>query len=144
MAGRPTKYKEEYSEQVEKLCRLGATDQEIADFFNVATSTLNLWKLNHPEFSESLKKGKIESDMVIADKLYERAKGCVVTIQQAHKVKIGKYEEEVRVVDLKQELPPDTTAMIFWLKNRRPKEWRDKPEVDINIDADKSITVKFA
>ena len=57
--GRPNKYKDEYCEQAEKLCRLGFKDTELAEFFNVSVSTLNLWKIKHGEFSESLRKGKI-------------------------------------------------------------------------------------
>ena len=56
--GRPTKYKSEYAEQAVKLCMLGMTDAEMASFFDVSESTLNLWKEAHPEFSESIKRGK--------------------------------------------------------------------------------------
>ena len=74
-AGRPSSYRAEYVEQALKLCRLGATDRELADFFDVAESTLNLWKLEHAEFSESLKRGKAEADAEVADKLFRRATG---------------------------------------------------------------------
>jgi hypothetical protein len=53
--GRPSKYKPEYCDQVEKLCKLGATDKDIADFFEVEESTINNWKVEHPEFMESIK-----------------------------------------------------------------------------------------
>ena len=53
--GRPSDYKPEYDEQVRKICALGADDKKLADFFNVSESTLNLWKLKHPTFSESLR-----------------------------------------------------------------------------------------
>ena len=59
MAGRPTNYKKEYDEQAYKLCLLGATDKEMADFFNVKEQTINNWKKNHPSFFESIKRGKI-------------------------------------------------------------------------------------
>src|SRR5256885_1100429 len=75
MAGRPTLYREEYIEQVLKLCRLGATDRELSDFFDIAESTLNLWKLEHPEFSDALKEGKAKADAEVADKLFRRATG---------------------------------------------------------------------
>ncbi len=73
--GRPTSYRPEYAEQALKLCRLGATDKELADFFEVAESTVNLWKIEHPEFSESLKAGKAQADAEVADKLFKRATG---------------------------------------------------------------------
>lgn len=134
--GRPTDYREEYAEQARKLCLLGATDKELADFFEVVESTIYAWKLAYPEFSESIKKAKLMADANIASRLYDRAYGCVVNVQQAIKlttkeVKDGKLEqhEEVEIVDLLQEIPPDTTAAIFWLKNRQPQNWRDKVEV---------------
>lgn len=119
--GRPTKYKEEYVKQALKLAILGATDKEMADFFEVSESTLNLWKLNHPEFSESLKKGKIEADANVATSLYKRAIGY------SHKdTKILKKSDDTPLkVDTTKYYPPDSTAAIFWLKNRQPDKFRD-------------------
>lgn len=141
--GRPTKYKEEYNEQAYKLCLLGATDAKLANFFDIAESTLYEWKLEYPDFSESLKKGKLIADAEIAEGLYNRAKGAVINTQQAIKLKRVEYdqgkrmleEERVEVVDLKQEVPPDTAASIFWLKNRQPEMWRDKRDY-IEVDDD--------
>jgi hypothetical protein len=136
--GAPTKFDPSYCEQVEKLCKLGATDKDIADFFQVVESTVNLWKLKHPEFSESIKKGKVMADMKVANKLFDRATGCTVLVQQAFKVKEVAFEkgkrskeiERVEIVTLAQEQPPDTTAAIFWLKNRQRDKWKDKVDVD--------------
>ncbi|OMG61475.1 terminase [Stutzerimonas balearica] len=121
---RPSKYKADFAEQARKLCKLGATDQELADFFEVAISTLNLWKIQHPEFSESLKLGKEVADERVANALYQRAMGY------------SHPDVDIRVVDgaivetpLIKHYAPDTTAAIFWLKNRRPDEWRDRQEV---------------
>lgn len=125
---RPTKYDPANNEQVVKLCRLGITDKEMADFFSVSESTLNLWKLNEPAFSESIKKGKEYSDAQIAQSLYHRAKGYKA-VSKKQKVLIDggvvDYTEET-------EYPPDTTAAIIWLKNRRPKNWRDKIETEFS------------
>ena len=57
-AGRPTNYRDEYAQQAGKLAKLGATDKELADFFDVTTTTINNWKVNFPEFLASLKMGK--------------------------------------------------------------------------------------
>lgn len=132
--GRPTDYKPEYCGQVHKLCLLGATDKEIANFFNIAVSTLNLWKIEYLEFSESIKSGKIIADAEVADKLYQRATGAEYTEEQAFKVKIGKDLEEIQIVKLTKHAPPDTAALSLWLRNRRkknttekePLEWNDK------------------
>jgi len=139
-AGAPSKYKEEYNEQVYKLCLLGATDKDIADFFDVCEATINNWKIDYPEFLESIKKGKKIADIHIASKLFNKAEGAIVKTQQAFKKKKvywdnnGKRceEEEIEIVDLEQEQPPDSTALIFWLKNRNPEFWKDKQIVEQN------------
>lgn len=128
--GRPSKYKDEFSLQVEKLCKLGATDKEIADFFDVEESTINNWKNEHPEFLESIKKGKIEADANVAHSLYHRAIGY------SHEdVDIRVVDKEIVETPLIKYYPPDSTAGIFWLKNRRPKEWREKQEIKADISA---------
>ncbi len=70
--GRPTKYKAEFSEQSYKYCLLGATDKQLASFFEVSESTINLWKNEPPKFSESIKRGKEIADGKIAEALYRR------------------------------------------------------------------------
>ena len=125
--GRPTKYKEEYAYQAEKLCRLGATDKEMADFFNVSKSTLNLWKLEHEDFSDSIKKGKIIADANVADSLYKRAIGY-----EHEEDKIFLSEGQPIIVPTIKHYPPDSTACFFWLKNRKPEVWRDKQDVNLS------------
>jgi hypothetical protein len=133
--GRPTKYDPAYNVQVLKLAILGATDKQIADFFDVAESTLNLWKLNEPDFSESIKKGKMEADMNVASSLYQKAIGYKAKTQKAFKVRTTKNgegsTEDVKVVTVEESHPPDTTAAIFWLKNRKSDVWRDKQEIEL-------------
>lgn len=133
--GRPSKYKEEFNVQVEKLCKLGATDAEIADFFEVVESTVNLWKLDYPEFSESIRRGKIEADANVAASLYHRAIGY------SHgDVDIRVVGKEIVQTNLIKYYPPDSVAGIFWLKNRRPKDWRDKQEIEAQITGDLKFT----
>ena len=115
--GRPTKYKEEYAEQVYKLCLLGHTDVEIAKFFEVSEATINNWKHEHPLFLESIKKGKEFADVEVVQALYNRARGMKIKKQV---IKDG------HVTELEDEIAPDPTSMIFWLKNRQSKAWRDK------------------
>jgi hypothetical protein len=121
MRGRPSKYKPEFVEQAKKLCKLGATDAELADFFGVRVSTINLWKVQHKEFSESVRPSKAVADRRVEQSLYRRAVGATLD------------ETDIRVVDgkivkteIRKQLPPDTTACIFWLKNRNRKDWRDR------------------
>lgn len=128
--GRKSEYKDEYSEQALKLCLLGATDKEIADFFSVSEQTLNSWKKKYPKFLESLKKGKGLADANVASRLYNRAIGysCKATKFATDK---GKITDQIEYTE---HYPPDTTAAIFWLKNRQPEKWRDRKEVDANVN----------
>lgn len=124
-AGRPTDYKVEFNRQAEKLCLLGSTDKDMADFFDVSESTINLWKQKHPEFSESIKRGKISADANVASRLYKRAIGY-----EHDEDKIFNNNGEPLIVPTTKHVQPDTTAAIFWLKNRQPKMWRDKQEIE--------------
>lgn len=126
--GRPSKYDPGFNFQVEKLAKLGATDEEIANFFDVSESTINLWKIEHPEFSESIKAGKIQADANVAHSLYHRAIGY-----EHEDIDIRVVDKEIVETPLIKYYPPDPTAAIFWLKNRRPKDWRDKHDIEGNI-----------
>jgi hypothetical protein len=121
--GRPSLYKPEYVVQAKKLCLLGATDRELADFFKVSEQTLNTWKAQHPEFLESLKVGKEQADQRVERSLYQRAVGY------SHPdVHVSNFQGDVTLTPITKHYPPETTAGIFWLKNRRPEEWRDRIE----------------
>lgn len=120
--GRPSSYKPEYAEQAYKLCLLlNATDKELAEFFEVQESTINEWKLKHDEFSESIKKGKEIADANVGNRLYERATGY--DYEEDH---VSNYKGDINVTRIQKHALPDTTAQIFWLKNRQPGKWRDK------------------
>lgn len=109
---RPSKYQPGFAEQAGKLCRLGATDKDLADFFHVTERTLNTWKKQIPEFLQALNGSKTMADAEVADRLYQRALGYTHA------------EDDIRVCDG----VIVTTACIFWLQNRRPDLWRDKPD----------------
>ncbi|EBM0567327.1 terminase [Salmonella enterica] len=124
---RPTKYQAAYAEQARKLCLLGYTDAELADFFDVDEATINRWKKEHHEFCESIKKGKSVADGEVAAKLFHRATGY------------EHPEDDIRTVDGNivitptiKHYPPDTTAAIFWLKNRQKNKWRDKQDHELS------------
>jgi hypothetical protein len=85
-------------------------------------ATINNWKTDYPIFLDSIKNGKGLADYDVVDPLYNRAKGMKIKEQRM---------TDQGVVDMEKELPPDPTSMIFWLKNRQPKQWRDKQETDI-------------
>lgn len=125
MTGRPSSYKPEYAEQAIKLCRLGATDVELADFFKVDRTTIWRWSNQHEEFCNALKTGKEAADERVAHSLYHRAIGYTFD-----SVKIFNANGVILEAPYREHAPPDTTAAIFWLKNRRPDEWRDKQSVE--------------
>lgn len=125
-AGRPTRYNKEYCGQVYKLCLLGATDKEMASIFDVSEQTLNAWKKDHPEFFESIKRGKADADANVADRLYQRAMGYEHAEDQ-----IFQFQGKPVIVPTIKHYPPDPTAAIFWLKNRQRGKWSDKQEVEI-------------
>lgn len=124
---RPSSYRPEFAEQARKLCLLGATDKDLAGFFNVSEQTVNAWKGAHPEFLESLKDGKERADAMVAERLYRRALGYE---HPAVKIFADPKSGAEQIVDYTEIYPPDTTAAIFWLKNRRPDLWRDKQDVE--------------
>jgi hypothetical protein len=125
--GRPTVYRDEHAVQVYKLCLLGATDVELADFFGIAESTLHLWVKRHPAFSESRARGKMAADAEVADKLYQRALGF------SHpEVHVSTYEGDVTLTPITKQYPPDTQAASWWLKNRQPSKWKDKTEAELS------------
>jgi hypothetical protein len=121
--GRPSKFSAELCEQATKLAKLGATDKDIAEFFCVTESTIYLWQKEHPEFSEALKAGKEIADALVASKLFHRATGY-----EHPDVHISNYQGEIIKTEITKHYPPDTTACIFWLKNRQREKWRDKQD----------------
>lgn len=126
---RPTKFKPEFVAQAEKLCRLGATDIEVADFLEVDVRTLYRWKGEHEVFCQALKAGKDVSDERVERSLFSRATGYEHDEVDIRVVGGGIVETPIRKF-----YPPDTTAAIFWLKNRKPEQWRDKTESAITAD----------
>ena len=118
---RPSSYKPEFAEQAGKLCLLGATDMEIADFFKVDVRTIYRWKGEHEAFCQALKAGKDEADERVVRSLFARANGF-----EHDEVDIRVVAGKIVKTPIRKHYPPDTVAAIFWLKNRRKEDWRDK------------------
>lgn len=124
--GRPTSFKPEYTDLAYKFTLLGATDVQMAEYFEVSEKTLNNWKQSHPEFLQSIKKGKDASDANVAKSLYHRAIGYTHPEE-----KIFCTNGEVTRVDTTKHYPPDTAAAFIWLKNRQPLLWRDQKQIEV-------------
>lgn len=134
---------------IEGWCRRGLTDEQIAEKMEINIATLYRWKKKSILISEALKNGKEVADINVEKSLYTRACGIHKTIKKPMKLKKVKYdngkrvseEEIVEYVEEEIYIPGDTTAQIFWLKNRRPDLWRDK--VEATIEGPKEISVRF-
>ena len=118
------KYREWLSEdgliKIQGWARDGLIDEQIAHNMGITTKTLYEWKNKYGEISEALKKGKEVIDRQVENALLKRALGYAYDETT--------YENGVETKRVTKEVAPDTTAQIFWLKNRKPAEWRDKIE----------------
>lgn len=139
--GRPTLFKKEYIELVYLLCRKGFTDKELADALKIAESTLNLWKQEHPEFMESIKKGKDEFNTNgVENALLKRAMGY--DFEETHtEIQQGSRGTKQVVKKVKKHIAPDVLAQIFWLKNRDPNRWKDKQEIEHSGEVKSGVLV---
>lgn len=119
--------------KIEGWARDGLTDEQVAGNIGIRAATLYEWKKKFPEISESLKRGKEVVDRQVENALLKRALGYEYE-EVKEKFECGVMTE--RTVT-KKEVAPDTTAQIFWLKNRKPEKWRDKPSYDDTSELDK-------
>jgi hypothetical protein len=143
MAGRPSKYESHVKPKlllIEAWARDGLILDDIANNLNIAKSTLCEYQNQYTELSDSLKRGKEEVDIIVENSLFKRALGYdfeevtqeplynpitgepILDEQGNHKIAVTKI--------VRKQVVPDTTAQIFWLKNRKSKEWRDRHEVE--------------
>ena len=131
--------------KIEGWARDGLTDEQIAKNMGIAAGTLYVWKDSYPEISESLKKGKEVVDREVESALYRNAIGydyTETTRERRFNPVSGQYEMVVTKESTKH-VKPDTTAQIFWLKNRKPELWRDKQDVDTHVDGELNITLDY-
>ena len=121
--GRPILYKPANGELACKFCLLGATNEDLAGLFDVAVRTVDNWIATIPEFAAAVKQGRDVADAAVVQSLHSRATGYSYETE-----KIFHYRGEVRKVLHTVRCPPDTTACMFWLRNRRPQHWLEKAE----------------
>lgn len=124
--GRPTKWRKAYDKQAENYCLLGATNDDLATFFDVAPSTIDVWIRDQTTFRGAVKRGRQVADMTVAGSLFKRANGFQHSAQKMQLDKNGVW----KTLKYTEKYAPDTIAAIFWLKNRRPDLWRDKHEIE--------------
>ena len=127
---------------LEAWARDGLVDAQIAKNMGVGEATLYNYKNKYPEIREALRKGKEVVDIEVENALFKKAIGYNIIVQKAFKLKDIIYEngkkisetERIEYADEEIHIPADTTAQIFWLKNRKKAQWRDKVEYEANTD----------
>ena len=138
--GRPSKYSSYYAPlMAEVLASAGMLDKDIADRMGIAESTLNRWKLEHPEFREAIDRGKEEPNLMVEAAILKSALGHKEDEVTQHRDEDGNI---VGTTMVRRYYPPNTGAMIFFLKNRIPERWRDRQEVALS--AEEEPLAKFA
>lgn len=136
-AGRTNKYDTHVAPKLELIahwCKQGATEEEICKKLDVGVSTFNKYKKEHPELKDVLFLGKQDADDKVEAALFKKALGY-----DYEERKVKQTDDGTEVTVTTKHIPPDSTAMIFWLKNRRPNDWKDRRE--ISTDEDSSVKV---
>ncbi len=126
---------------LEAWSRDGLTDEQIAGNMGINVRTLYNWKRKSEPIFQSLKKGKEVADIEVENALRKKALGFRETEQSVSTRKVVEYKDGKRVREITEPVvttvekyyPPDTTAQIFWLKNRKPEQWRDKQENRVDL-----------
>ena len=124
---------------LEGWARDGLTDEQIAANIGIRRETLYQWKAKYPNISNAIKKGKEVVDIQVENALLKRALGYEC---QEQRIEIGGKEGQ-KVIQTIKHIAPDVTAQIFWLKNRRPDKWRDKPD-PVLTDTRETLSVLYA
>jgi Homeodomain-like domain len=138
--GRKSLFRPEYILIAKAMARVGAIDEEIADELGINRETFHNWKKKYPELANAVKAAKEISNAAVEKALYQRANGYSHPAVKAFITRDGKIVEHKYI----EHYPPDTTAALFWLKNRRPDRWRDVQRVDAALGhyviADRPLT----
>ena len=122
---------------LEGWARDGLTDEQLAGKMGINPATLYDWKNKYPKISEALKKGKEVVDIQVENALLKRALGYDYQEQRIEK----SDKDGTKIIQTIRHIPADTTAQIFWLKNRRPDKWRDKPIEKTSEDMEVKVVI---
>lgn len=128
---------------MEGWAREGATDEQIAAKIGISRKTFYEWQNRFGDIRNAIKKGKAPVDFAVENALLKSALGYYVTVKEPIKLRtelqtVGKgkkVEERIEFVEKQVYIPPNNAAQIFWLKNRKPAQWRDKPEPPMSMEA---------
>lgn len=126
-------------ERITNWAANGLTDEQIAKSMGIRRETLWVWKRDHPNISNALKKGRMLACEVIENALFKKAAGMVVedTVEEYRgELRDGKPSNGTVVKrTTRRQIPPDTAAVIFYLKNRMPDRYTDKRTTEVAVTA---------
>jgi len=134
--GRKIKYNPDtFPLLAEGYAREGFNDKQIADKLGIGLSSFYKYQREFSEFLESIKKGKAPVDFKAENALLKRVLGYTYE-EKTTEMRIDEKgnTKPVVVKIVKKEVPPETTAIIFWLKNRRPDKWREKQSIEVEVE----------
>lgn len=122
---------------IEGWARMGLTDQQISHNMGISRKTLAEWKKKHEDIEKAIARGKEVVDIEVENSLLQKALGIATKVKKPIKVKTVEYKDGKRVKEVEHieyadeevYIPPDTTAMIFWLKNRKQEKWKNDPQL---------------
>jgi len=137
LKGRKGLFRDFMYREARKLARLGMTMEEIADFWGVSRRTLQRWAAARPDFCHTIKKARAEADTKVEESLYNRARGYKYT-EKHYETRFNEVTgrmEKVLVRAIEKHVPPDTTAAVFWLLNRKRERWKDRRQLEITPDS---------
>lgn len=135
--GRPYTYLPECALIAHAMARMGATPQEMAIEMGVSPVTVYTWMQDEPEFLKAVEAGKAVYDERVESRLYERAIGYTYEAEE-----IFSYQGEIVRADVIKHIPPDVSAIQFWLTNRRPERWKQiKHQVEYPMGTAERLTL---
>ena len=127
--------------QIEAWARDGLTNIQIAHNIGIRENTFYSWINRFPELEEALREGKEVVDIQVENALYKRALGYEIEETKTYMKDNGNGTQSKHIEKVKKHIAGDTTAMIFWLKNRKPKEWRDRKDLEHSGEIQSNINV---
>lgn len=139
--GRPTLYRPEYDAQAMKLCDLGATNKDLAEFFDVSERTIEEWQVRIESFAEASRVGKHHADEKVKASAYKLAKGYSYIEQQAIKVRDKGGGERVEIVEVERHVPPNAMMQAKWLAVRGNKEFAEKTQIEHSGEVKQGLDV---
>ena len=119
---------------LEGWARSGLSNQQIADNMGINEATLYTWIKKYDKINQSLKKGKEVSDYEVENAMFKSALGYEVEEVKTYIEKTEDGKEKKKIERTTKHVAPNVTAQIFWLKNRKPDEWKDRTEQKINAN----------